>query len=183
MKNKLLIKLFVASEAFFFISLIISYGYYPQKMADGQASVASLDPKTTGIFTLFLLASSLTLWKARKEFIRKNHRALKSWLLATIVCGGIFLYGQVSEYLRLIEENITVSRNIFTSNFYTITGFHGLHVLLGLIALSILFGLAIAGDFKEGKSPAIESAEIYWHFVDAVWIVVFSVFYLIPMLT
>ncbi len=175
--------LFVASEAFFFISLIVSYLYYHNQASTGPASVQSLDIESTGIFTLFLLGSSLTMWRARKGLERQQPGAFKGWLLTTIVFGIVFLVGQGREYLHLYHEDVTVSRNIFGSSFFTLTGFHGLHVLIGLILLTILFGLALAGDFEDAESPAIESAEIYWHFVDAVWIVVFTVVYVIPKIT
>lgn len=179
-KSKLMMILFVASEALFFIGLIIAYVSYYNKVSPGPASAQVLDAKRTGIFTLALLASSFTLYRAKKGLIRKDIRSLKIWLGATIVLGITFLIGQATEYMDLLKHDVTISRNVFGSSFFTLTGFHGLHVLLGLIVLSVLFGLSWAGDFEGPESPAIESAEIYWHFVDAVWIVVFSVVYLIP---
>ena len=92
--------------------------------------------------------------------------------------GGVFLYGQGSEYARLIDQELTISRDVFGSSFFTLTGFHGFHVFLGLIAILIVLGLALAGDFKAPESPAVAAVGIYWHFVDAVWIVVFSVVYI-----
>jgi len=78
----------------------------------------------------------------------------------------------------LIKQDITINRNVFGTTFFTLTGFHGFHVTVGLIMLLILLGLAIAGDFRGPESDAVESVSIYWHFVDGVWIVVFSVIYL-----
>ena len=99
-------------------------------------------------------------------------------LFATVLLGAIFLYGQGREYQRLISQNVTISRNLFGSTFFTLTGFHGLHVFMGLVAITILFGLALAGTFKKPHSVAIEAISLYWHFVDVVWIVIFATVYL-----
>jgi heme/copper-type cytochrome/quinol oxidase subunit 3 len=103
---------------------------------------------------------------------------LKVWILATIILGATFIYGQGLEWKGLIDKNITISRNVFGTTFFTLTGFHGFHVCAGLIMLTLLLGLSLAGDFKGPKSDAVECISIYWHFVDGVWIVVFSVIYL-----
>jgi len=182
MKTKLLIQAFIISESLFFITLILAYVYYGIYETTGPASVQSLEPETTGFFSLFLLASSITMMMGRRGFVNNRYTALKAWLGGTIVLGGIFLYGQASEYFKLYGEEVTISRNIFGSNFFTLTGFHGLHVILGLIVLCIILSLVSFGDTRKISVTAIESAEIYWHFVDAVWIVVFTVVYLIPLL-
>jgi len=85
---------------------------------------------------------------------------------------------QAKEYLRLIGAQTTISSNVFATSFFTLTGFHGLHVLVGLIMLSILAGLAWVGDFRGPRSVAVEAVSLYWHFVDAVWVVIFTVVYL-----
>jgi heme/copper-type cytochrome/quinol oxidase subunit 3 len=103
---------------------------------------------------------------------------VRLWLLVTVVLGAVFLIGQGWEYLRLIGENVTISRNLFGSTFFTLTGFHGLHVFSGLVALAILCGLAAAGWFAGPHSIALETVGWYWHFVDVVWIVIFSIIYL-----
>jgi heme/copper-type cytochrome/quinol oxidase subunit 3 len=100
-------------------------------------------------------------------------------LLATIVLGAVFLFGQGKEYLRLIDQHVTISRDVFSSAFFTLTGFHGFHVFVGLVVLLIMLGLAQAGDFRGGAHlDAVDTASWYWHFVDAVWVVIFSVVYL-----
>jgi heme/copper-type cytochrome/quinol oxidase subunit 3 len=86
--------------------------------------------------------------------------------------------GQGLEYARLLMNNITISRDLFGSTFFTLTGFHGLHVMIGLILLLLLFGLAVLGRKDEPTHTGMQSIAIYWHFVDAVWVVVFSVVYL-----
>jgi heme/copper-type cytochrome/quinol oxidase subunit 3 len=100
------------------------------------------------------------------------------WLVASVLLGAFFLLGQVTEYARLYEENVTIGRNLFTSAFFTLTGFHGLHVTGGLVALSVLAWLALRGTFRRGKHAAVAAVSAYWHFVDAVWVVLLSLIYL-----
>ncbi len=104
------------------------------------------------------------------------------WLIATIVLGGIFIGGQGLEYWHLFESGVAVNSNLFATTFFTLTGFHGLHVCVGLIALLIMLGLALAGDFRKGRSPALPAIGLYWHFVDVVWVIVLSVVYILPHL-
>ncbi|MEJ2616724.1 MAG: heme-copper oxidase subunit III [Ignavibacteriaceae bacterium] len=134
--------------------------------------------KKTLIFTLFLLSSSLTIWIADMNLKKGKRKALISWLITTIGLGIVFLFGQGSEYERLITTNVTVSQNVFGSAFFTLTGFHGIHVILGLIVLSVLTIIIMSRKFESVESTVLESASIYWHFVDVVWIVVFSVVYI-----
>ena len=96
----------------------------------------------------------------------------------TILLGAIFLFGQGMEWSALIKKNVTISSGLFGTTFFTLTGFHGFHVFVGLIMLSVLLGLALAGDFRNQQSSAVETVSLYWHFVDAVWIVIFSIVYL-----
>lgn len=176
--NRMLVGFFVASESIFFVMLILAYVNFHSSQVVGPTAVNSLNPVVTGIFSLFLLASSFSIWLAGKSLKSKNHRMLKVWLFVTILLGATFIFGQGLEWAGLIEKNITLSRNVFGTTFFTLTGFHGFHVCVGLIMLSILLGLALFGDFKGPKSDAVECVSIYWHFVDGVWIVVFSVIYL-----
>jgi heme/copper-type cytochrome/quinol oxidase subunit 3 len=176
-KSKLGVGLFLASEANFFLLLIFAYVYYPGGPGSGPTAASSLDAGTAGLNTVCLLSSSATMWRAEHNLERGNAARLCGWLLATVVLGAIFLIGQGREYVALIMQNVTVSRDLFGTTFFTLTGFHGLHVLVGLVALTILLGLALAGDFTGGRSVAVEAVALYWHFVDAVWIVIFSIVY------
>lgn len=169
---------FVASEAFFFLALIISYAYYSHPGGSLAASAKYLDYKKTSIFTFFLISSSVTMEIAGSKLRKGKRKPMLIMLLTTIILGAVFLFGQGSEYARLIGVNVTISKNVFGSAFFTLTGFHGLHVLIGLVVLSILFGMLYSGKFKKVEKTAFESITVYWHFVDAVWIVVFSVVYL-----
>ncbi len=174
--------LFIGSEAFFFIALIISYVYYSHIGGSLSASAKYLDYKKTSFFTLMLISSSATIELAGSKFKKGRRKSMLGWLAATIILGAVFLFGQGSEYARLIGLNITVSKNVFGSAFFTLTGFHGVHVLIGLVVLSIIAGLIYSGKFKKIEGSFFESASLYWHFVDAVWIVVFCVIYLGPIL-
>ncbi len=171
-KHKVLMVMFIASEALFFIALIISYAYY----SHGSPTAKYLDVKKTGIFTLSLILSSLTVHIAGKE-LNKGKRNI-GWLIITIILGIVFLIGQGTEYLHLYNLNITLNQNLFGSGFFTLTGFHGLHVCLGLIVLSVMAAMISSGNYKKTENVAFNSAIMYWHFVDGVWIVVFSVVYL-----
>jgi heme/copper-type cytochrome/quinol oxidase subunit 3 len=137
-----------------------------------------LDVKKTGAFTACLFASSGTLWLSEKSLDKKAYAAAFRWLVVTIALGGVFIVGQGSEYLGLFERGIGVSTNLFTTTFFTLTGFHGLHVTVGLFALTIALGLMLAGDFRRKSPSLLRSVGLYWHFVDVVWLVVFSVVYL-----
>jgi heme/copper-type cytochrome/quinol oxidase subunit 3 len=181
-KNKLGMALFLGSETFFFAVLILAYITYRGSADGGPTAADSLDVASAGIFTIFLLASSVTLWLAERSLARERHAGMRRWLLATVVLGAIFLVGQGWEYARLIEDNVTIGRNLFGSTFFTLTGFHGFHVFSGLVALATLFGLAQAGWFNRPHSVAIETVGWYWHFVDVVWVVIFTIIYLWPLL-
>jgi heme/copper-type cytochrome/quinol oxidase subunit 3 len=181
MMNKTMIKALVFTEIFFFISLIMAYVYmvyYGDTRSSNELSLLHIS--TTGVFTLVLLISSLTFYIAEKNYAKGNIPQLKLWLGMTIALGIIFLYGQGSEYYRLINEQITLGASVFGTNFFTLTGFHGFHVFVGIILISILLTMAVLGDFKDKNSTVIQTIGIYWHFVDAVWVVVFTVVYVLP---
>jgi cytochrome c oxidase subunit 1/cytochrome c oxidase subunit I+III len=177
-KNRVGMVSFLISEGAFFVMLILAYLYYNNHLMDGPTPAGTLNPQRTGLYTLGLLASSLTIWLAEKQLRAGKHSAFR-WLLAlTILLGAVFIFGQGREYLHVFRAGVMVNSNLFATTFFTLTGFHGLHVCVGLIALLIVMGLALAGDFKEGRIEAVQCIGLYWHFVDAVWLVVFSVVYL-----
>ncbi len=177
-------KLVIGTEGMFFLSLIMAFVYlsYVSGFEPGQQQ--ALDIKSTGIFSLFLFSSSGTFWLAEKNYNEGNMKRLKMWLIATILLGVVFLFGQGKEYFHLIEmQKITLSSSLFGTSFYTLTGFHGFHVFVGLIILSIILWLTFSGDFNsEKKSSVIKTVGMYWHFVDIVWVVVFTVVYILPKL-
>ena len=158
--------------------LIFAYLYYNARPMVGPIAATLLDPRKTLIFTVCLLSSSLTFWLAEKA-LRHNHLpSFYRWLLATLVLGVVFMFGQGREHLSLFNQGLTVGTDLFATTFFTLTGFHGLHVCVGLLGLLILLGLAWAGEFQSRRTEAVAAIGLYWHFVDAVWIAVFSVVYL-----
>jgi len=167
--------LFVASESIFFLLLLLAYVNY-HKQTGAQAE-ALLNPLKTGMFSIALFSSSLTLWFAERAH-KKESNFVRVWLAATIVLGAIFITGQGLEYAGLLSRNVTISRDLFGTTFFTLTAFHGFHVLIGLLLLSLLLGLTVLGRKGEPTVPGMQSIAIYWHFVDAVWLVIFSVVYL-----
>lgn len=183
MENKTMMKLVVGTEAMFFVALIMAFIYMAFNSGFEPYEVSKLDIKTTGIFTIILFCSSFTYIMAEKKYKSGNIKSLKIWLTITILLGAVFLFGQGKEYIRLIHENITLSGSVFGTSFYALTGFHGLHVFIGLIILSIVLVLTLIGDFNNSKSTVIGTVGIYWHFVDIVWAFVFTVVYVLPHFT
>ena len=168
---------FLASEVIFFGALIVAFIEYRTRSATGPGP-SDLDVPRTALFSLALFASSGTIILAGRRLRQDDQRGFRLWLLATIALGAIFLYGQVTEYRSMYAEHITIGDNLFTSAFFTLTGFHGAHVTIGLIALAVLAWLAFAGEFSSKRRTAVEAISIYWHFVDAVWVVIFLLVYL-----
>ncbi|MDP9313844.1 MAG: heme-copper oxidase subunit III [Chloroflexota bacterium] len=181
-RNKLGMVLFLGSEIGFFGVLILGYVYYYRAYAAGPNAVTALDPLLTGMFTVCLLVSSFTLWRAQKSLERASRSRVNLWLLATVALGSIFVFGQAWEYAQLLRDNVTISSSLFGTTFFTLTGMHGLHVFGGLIALVVLLGLALGGHLNPSRSVAVATVELYWHFVDVVWLVIFAIVYLGPQL-
>jgi cytochrome c oxidase subunit 1/cytochrome c oxidase subunit I+III len=172
---------FIASEAGFFLILIIAYVFFNFRAGAGGPSAASvLDVQKTGAFTVCLFASSATLWVAEKRLDKQDTSGATIWLLLTLVLGGVFIVGQGGEYLGLFHRGVGVATNLFATTFFTLTGFHGLHVTVGLFALAVALGLVRAADFRKRAPGVLRAIGLYWHFVDVVWLVVFTVVYLRP---
>jgi cytochrome c oxidase subunit 1/cytochrome c oxidase subunit I+III len=180
-KNKVGVLMFIVSEAGFFGVLILAYLFFNASPQTGP-SAHDLDLLKTGVFSLCLFASSFTIWRSEVSQAKGQHRAMSTWLAATILLGGIFIVGQGLEYWGLFKSGLSVSSNIFATSFFTLTGFHGLHVCVGLIMLLTVLGLSLAGNFKNGHSPALGAVGYYWHFVDVVWVFVLTVVYILPLL-
>jgi cytochrome c oxidase subunit 1/cytochrome c oxidase subunit I+III len=171
---------FISSEAVFFLLLILSFLYFRVQNNPSPNASTSLNTLRTAIFTGCLIASSGTIFLAERSLKKGKRGGFILWLLATIGLGVIFLVGQGLEYLDLFQKNITISSNTFGTTFFTLTSFHGLHVFVGLIGMLIIAGLAlIGGKFKHPKSKALNSISLYWHFVDLVWVVIFTTVYLL----
>jgi len=167
---------FLLSEAVFFGFLIAAYVYFYPQAARGAGR--DLDPPRTLIFTLCLLASSATLWLAERRMTAGGRNGFRLWLGVTIALGAVFLAGQGLEYAGLFAKSVTPERDLFGATFFTLTGFHGFHVLCGLVSLLALLALTFRADFGEAARRGVGAVALYWHFVDAVWIVIFSLVYL-----
>jgi cytochrome c oxidase subunit 1/cytochrome c oxidase subunit I+III len=179
-KNHCGIMAFVLSEAGFFGTLILAFLYYNVQPQAG-ASAKDLDLMRTGVFSLFLFASSFTMWRSEVAMHRGSVGGMIAWLMLTITLGATFIAGQGVEYGNLLGGGMRIDTNLFTATFFTLTGFHGIHVIVGLLVMMIVLGLALAGDFSTGAAPpALGMVAIYWHFVDIVWVLVLTVVYIIP---
>jgi len=176
-KNRLAVLLFIASEAVFFGLLLFAYITYHAGRGNGPDAADVLDPVKTGIFSMFLFSSSASMHRAGWNLRRRSLSAGLRWLAITLVLGAVFLTGQMREYLHLAGENVTISRDLFGTTFFTLTGFHGLHVLVGLLLIALLFSILRAGKNDRPWDGAVDAVSLYWHFVDAVWVVIFSVVY------
>jgi heme/copper-type cytochrome/quinol oxidase subunit 3 len=168
--------LFIFSESIFFLLLVLAYVFFHSSGGQGPTAANTLDAMRTGLFSIALFTSSFTVWRAATGLRNGRRMQFNLWLLGTIVLGAVFLAGQATEYAGLLREHVTISRDLFGATFFTLTGFHGLHVLIGLLMLSILFGI-FAGQ-REPEPLAVDVVSMYWHFVDGVWVIIFSVVYL-----
>ncbi len=197
--RKVAIWMFIGSECMLFASLISTYLIYKGKSLvgplphetwtnpqTGQTLPAILDIPVTSASTFVLLMSSLAMVLALeavenrgKPAYNKWYRGSKFWLFMTCVMGATFLGFQAYEFTSFVHEGLTIRTNLFGSSFFTLTGFHGAHVTAGVIWL----GTLLAIDMKRGLQPKdavwVDIAALYWHFVDVVWIAIFTLVYLI----
>lgn len=174
-KSVLGMAVFLGSEAVFFVFLIIAYVYFSGVPTTGPVARNALDPCVTLIYTAVLIASSVTIWRA--GVLAKRRQPGAAWVLASAALGAVFLVGQGREYARLLSDNITVSRDLFGTTFFTLTGFHSVHVLLGVVMLTALWVVArLDGTLPRG----LDAIALYWHFVDVVWLVIFAIVYVRP---
>ncbi len=170
---------FVISEAIFFVLLLVTYLVFNTGSTEaGPTAATALNVSRTGLFTLALLSSSVTFWLAERSLRKGNQSRFIGWLSVTILLGVVFLYGQLWEYAGLIADQVTISSNLFASTFFTVTGFHGLHVTGGIVALAILWCMGRANYLNSKRASVFAAVGVYWHFVDIVWIAVFSIVYL-----
>lgn len=170
---------FIASEALIFANFIASYLYLEIRNGNWHLPGELTYPL---INTAILLASSIPARFAGAAIVRGNQRNLKIGLFFTALMGAIFLGGQAYEYTGLFGNHFTPSATIFGSSFFMLTGFHGLHVTVGVLFLVICLLRSLRGDFTAKNHFAVQAAEMYWHFVDGVWVVVFSLVYLLPLI-
>jgi heme/copper-type cytochrome/quinol oxidase subunit 3 len=173
--------LFLASECLLFGALISTYVLFRGSSTEGPFPDEVFDIPYTSISAFVLLASSLTMVLALAAKQRADEGGARLWLLTTALLGSVFVGGQVYEFTSFVREGLTLSSNIFGSTFYVLTGFHGVHVTVGILMLLSLVAMSFAGKLSgERGEMSIEMVGLYWHFVDIVWIVIFTVVYLIP---
>ena len=168
----------IVAESAIFTIFVVAYLFYVGKSLTGPTPGEVLEVPI--FYTICLLSSSLTVHLAAK-FIERGKRSafLGCWLL-TIVLGGLFLFGTGSEWHRLIyEHGLTISTNLFGTTYYSLVGLHAFHVTAGLVMLSVVLIFALRGRVGVEQSRRVDVLALYWHFVDAVWVVVFTVVYVL----
>ncbi len=170
---------FLGSECMFFGSLIATYLVYKGKSLAGPTPHEILNIPLTSISTFVLLMSSLLMVLALAAVQRGDALGAKLWLFGTPFLGLIFLGFQVYEFATFVNEGLTLQVNLFGASFFVLTGFHGAHVSVGVLWLLTLWILALRNRLTQADALLVEIAGLYWHFVDIVWIVIFTLVYLI----
>ena len=171
---------FLGSECLLFGALIATYLVYKGRSINGPFPKDIYDIPFTSASSFILLMSSLTMVLAVSSIERNDHKRLRLWLTITALLGTSFIAGQIYEFTAFVREGLTLKTNLFGSSFYVLTGFHGVHVTLGILMLLSLVNLSRRGKITQAKAETVEIVGLYWHFVDVVWIVIFTVVYLIP---
>ena len=200
---KLAMWLFLASECLLFGALISTYllskanfvaevlagnprvtSTMPAELIEEFQAAGSIEPMWDIPFTsassFILLMSSLTMVLAHKAVSEDDDLQTKVWLAATAMLGSTFIAGQVYEFTAFFREGLTYDGNLFGSSFYTLTGFHGVHVTGGILMLMSLLFMAFRGKLRSDRAETVELVGLYWHFVDIVWVLIFTIVYLIP---
>jgi heme/copper-type cytochrome/quinol oxidase subunit 3 len=177
--TKLGIWTLLGSEAVFFSSLIITYIIMRGRSTIGPYPQQALNVPLTAFNTFVLICSSMTMVTALAHIERGDQKGLRRWLIATALLGLLFLSGQAVEFSLLIGQGLSLSRNLFGATFFTLTGFHGAHVFAGVIWIIFVLVRALRGGVTQANHNAVEHVGLYWHFVDLVWIIIFTVVYLI----
>jgi heme/copper-type cytochrome/quinol oxidase subunit 3 len=178
--EKLAMWLFLGSECLLFGGLISTFLLYRESIPDNGPTIESLyDIPYTSVSSFVLLMSSLTMVLAVSAIKRGDQRNTRVWLTTTALLGASFVGGQIYEFTVFYREGLGYTTNLQGSAFYTLTGFHGVHVSIGIIMLLSCVVLSLRGRLGPDRSEAIEIVGLYWHFVDVVWIVIFTVVYLI----
>ena len=178
--NKLGMWLFLGSECLLFGGLISVYMLYRGRHSVGPSPDQVYDIAFTSVSSFVLLMSSLTMVLAVSSAQRDDWRRVRVWLTVTALLGATFVGGQVYEFTAFYKKGMGFTTSLFSSSFYTLTGFHGVHVTAGIIMLLSLMVMLRKGRVTGDKAETVELIGLYWHFVDIVWIVIFTLVYLIP---
>ncbi|MBA3281062.1 MAG: heme-copper oxidase subunit III [Acidimicrobiia bacterium] len=178
--SKLAMWVFLGSECLLFGGLISTFLLYKDNAVAGGPLPRDLyDIEFTSISSFVLLMSSLTMVLAVASIGRGDHTRLRLWLAATAILGSVFIAGQAYEFQVFVEEGMGFTTNAASSAFFALTGFHGVHVTLGIVMLLSTLLLSLAGKIPTTNAEAVEIVGLYWHFVDVVWVLIFTVVYLI----
>ena len=181
-RGKLAMWLFLGSDAMGFMGLIGAYMVL--RISSGNWIVDGRDPELgitlTAIMTFILILSSVTMVTAHSKITKGDQAGLVKWLGLTILGGVVFLGLQVYEWWHLIDIGLAAHKGNYAATFFAMTGFHGAHVLVGVIYLFCIWWRARQGAYTATNNSPVELVGLYWHFVDLVWIVLFTIVYLIP---
>jgi cytochrome c oxidase subunit 3/cytochrome o ubiquinol oxidase subunit 3 len=178
--NKLGMWLFLGSECLLFGGLISTYMIYRGRVGEGPRPGNVFDIPFTSVSSFVLLMSSLTMVLAVAAAQKRDDRGTTLWLTVTGLLGATFVGGQVYEFTAMYNEGLGYTTSLFGSAFYTLTGFHGVHVTVGVIMLLSLVAIIKRSKVPGDKAEVVELVGLYWHFVDVVWIIIFTLVYLIP---
>ncbi len=177
---KLAMWVYLGSDCLLFGALISTYLLLRHRSVEGLGPNDVFDIPFTSVSSFVLLMSSLTMALAVAAITRGDVRRNRIWLVTTAMLGATFIGGQVYEFTTFYREGLGYTTNIFGSAFYTLTGFHGIHVSIGIIMLLSLLMMSLRGNLGPERAETVEIVGLYWHFVDIVWILIFTVVYLIP---
>src|SRR5215216_1603764 len=178
--RKLLMWLFLASDCMFFGSLIGTFMVYKGRSTLGPTPHEIFDIPYTSVSAFVLLMSSLTMVLALAAIQRNDQPRLRIWLITTALLGTVFIGGQYYEFTTFYHEELTLQHSLFGSSLFTLTGFHGAHVTIGIFWLLYMAAMSWSSRLNAEQPLFIEIAGLYWHFVDIVWIVIFTIVYLLP---
>jgi cytochrome c oxidase subunit 3/cytochrome o ubiquinol oxidase subunit 3 len=169
---------FILTESALFTIFVVAYLFYVGKSATGPHPNQVLELPI--LATICLLSSSLTVVLAERAFRRGNNRGFQLWWLVTIILAAVFLGATALEWHKLIfRDQLTISTNLFGTTFYSLVGLHASHVIVGLILLVLVFILSLRGRVTRAHAEHVEMLSWYWHFVDGIWVIVFTVVYII----
>jgi heme/copper-type cytochrome/quinol oxidase subunit 3 len=178
--KKLFMWAFLASDCMFFGCLIANHIVYRNNPPPGSPDPRAIfDIELTSVSTFILLMSSLMMALAVAAIEKNNLKSFRRCILATCFFGLLFLSGQVYEFYHFVNDGLTLQSSLFGSTFYILTGTHGIHVAIGVLWLLSLYFYSLTGRLTHKQAIDVESAGLYWHFVDIVWIVIFTVVYLL----
>ena len=169
---------FIIAESAIFTIFVVAYLFYLGKSVTGPTPREVLEVPV--FYTICLLSSSVTIHLATQRLERDARWSFMALWLITTVLGGLFVYGTAAEWRRLISEHgLTISTNLFGTTYFSLVGLHAFHVTVGLVMLAMVLVLGVAGKVRRAQSGRVDVLALYWHFVDVVWVVVFTVVYII----